>query len=222
MEHVHLHEIPNKFIRRGTTANNYRADIIRTIRSLQYTDKNVQYSAQIASFNIQALTRQSGFQPFPQDLYDSVEAFVYHYENYCHRLFTFREKCLQFINAALKIGYVERDATIKNLLINPTVKSLKLDKCISRFDTRSKEALGRIVKDRHALTHKLYYGQSTDHLLRPLAPAEIVDDMSFAAWCKTWKEEITSRTNLVTKAEYQVSQVNHELSGAVMKFFSQT
>jgi hypothetical protein len=215
----HLHEIPAKYIRRGTKARSYSVEIYRTIRSLQYTDRELEYASQICVFNIQSLMKKNGYQPLPQDLFDSVEKYVYHYENYCYRLFTLREKVLQFLNAAMSIGYTERDATIKNLLINPTIKKLKLDKSLSKFDTRSTNSLGKIIKDRHGLTHKLYYGQSVDHFLRPLIPYDVKDEVSFKEWCKKWKEEITSRTKLVANAEMQVSGINHELTDALMSFF---
>ena len=38
-----------------------------------------------------------------------MESFVYHYENYCYRVFAFREKLIRFINEILELEYEGHD-----------------------------------------------------------------------------------------------------------------
>lgn len=219
VQHVHIDEIPKKFIRRGTRAESFKNDLLRLMRALQYTNKKVQHAGQICSFNIASITRKSGYGPYPPDVYEAVEKFVYHYEHFCYLIFSFREKILHFINAVLPAGYVEHDVNIKTMIINPKVKDAKLLSLIKLFDSSTTTSpMGKLVKDRNSLTHKLYYGQVTDHLLRPLQLPEITDEASLKEWCKKWNKEITDRTKLCNAAEMQMYEINHELSAKIIKY----
>ncbi len=171
INHIHIWDIPRRYFPRKTKAKEYAEDLTRITRGLRYTNQRVQYGAQVCTFNIKSINQKSGFVPSLPEAFRAIEEFVYDYENYCYRLFTYREKLLQFINAILPVGYTEGQVRIEHILINPIVKKAKLLKLLEKF--KKNTALSKVIKDRHSLTHKLYYGKEFDHYFRPKPETEI-------------------------------------------------
>ncbi len=219
--HLHLNEIPAKFIRKDTPAQKYRDDVLRTLQSLQYTYGKLITSAQICYLNIDSITNSKPYMPSPNKVYESVRDFVYHYENYAVRIFVLREKSLHFINAALPVEWPEHDVRVATMLNHTTVKKAKLHGLIKKFDANSTNPLGNLVKNRNQLTHKLYYA-NIDHYLRPTLAAEIDDEDEDALkdWLNQWKRRIKDKEEIVTGAQKELSYLNHELSEKVYIFRS--
>lgn len=218
--HLHLHELPKKFIRKGTDAERYRDDVLRTLQSLQYTYKKLIISAQTCYLNIDSVTNDKPYMPSDADVYNSVQDFVYHYENYGMRIFILREKVLRFINAVLPVGWPEKEVNVRVMLNHSTVKTAKLDKLIVKFDSNSSNPLGDLVKNRNQLTHKLYYPK-TDHYLRPpMSVSSGHDEFDYKEWFKQWKKRIKEKETTVSHAAQELSDLNHELSEKVYLFRS--
>lgn len=210
--HVHLWDIPNRYFPRNTKAKIYRDDVLRLVKSLAYTNRLIQYSSMVAIFNIKAIYQKKNYIASPSEIFGRIEEFVYHYENYCHRAFTFREKTLQFLNAILPIGYTEKQVKIEHIIINPIVRQATIIPLIEKF-SKPTTALCKLVSDRNQLTHRIYYGDKFDYFLRP---NQNVNQASFKAWLKDWGKEISGRALRVGRAEYEVSEICNHLAGKIM------
>jgi len=213
---LHIQELSGKYFPRNTKAKDYRNELARMMNNLRYTNEKVQYSAQLCMFTIKCITRKGGFNPSVAEGFRLVEEFVYHYENFCFRLFAFREKVLKFINAILPVGFVrDRDVKVQFMIINPVVKQAKLVSLIQEFD--NKKDLGKIIDDRHSLTHKLYYGKEFDHYLRP-KNIETKNLKDFKQWCLKWGKEILDRAKITEKSMYTISKMNHDLTSKIINY----
>lgn len=214
-KHLHLQEIPVKYFPRNSKGKKYRDELLRMMSNLRYANERVQYSSQICAFNIRSITHKSGFVPSGPEVFRHMAEYVYHYENYCFRAYAFREKLLQFINAIFILNFDERDVKIKFIKINPTVIQAKLIPIIDKFDKKTN--LKKIIQDRNSMTHKLYYGESFDHYLRPIIP-DTKNEAEFKKWCTGWKREITTRSKHTEEFTSAVADMNHELATKIVKY----
>lgn len=219
--HVHIQDIPLKYFpkAKGNKSREYKSELIRMIISLRKTNQNVQYSAQVSIFNIKSITQKSGFVPSPPEVFKAIEDFVYHYENYCYRAFAFREKFLHFVNSILPVGYPDNQRNlIQHLIYNPIIKQAKLLSIVKRFDTN--EAVKKVLEDRNSLTHRLYYGDTFDHFLRPKdeTPLKSKKDAEQKKWFNNWKEEIEKRAKMTNNFMRAISKINHDTGSKIMGY----
>ena len=214
-QHIHLQDIPDKYFPKNSKAKKYRDELLRMMSNLRFTNERIQYSAQICSFNIRSITHKFGFVPSKTEVFRHMAEYVYHYENYCFRAYSFREKLLQFMNAVLKLNFDERDVKIKFIKINPTVIEAKLIPILDKFDKKGN--LKKIIQDRNSLTHKLYYGEAFDYYLRPIMPNS-AGEAEFKKWISGWKREITTRSKHTEEFTYVVACINHELATKLVKY----
>jgi hypothetical protein len=219
-KHTHIFDIPKKFLPKNTKAREYMSEMKRVAESLRYTNQKAQYSAQICVFDIRSINRNRGYHPSPRETFRMIEEFVYHYENFCFRSFSYREKMIQFINAALPVGYDESEVSIRQILINPTVREAKILPIVTRF--KDDRRLGQVINDRNCLTHKLYYGISFDRFFRP----KIADHHEmekggkerFRKWCIQWEKEIMRRAKSIDTFSREVFKIDNELAVKIIRF----
>lgn len=216
--HIHIWDIPAKYFPRGKNAREYGQDISRTTYALDYTNTQVQYAAQICAFNIKSINQKSGFSPEPPDVFNEIEKFVYHYENYCYRLYTYREKLLQFLNAILPIGYREKDVRITHILINPVINQAGILPLIEAFGKNT--SLNRVINDRTKLTHRLYYLKEIDYSLRPMGKYSDKPD-EYIKWYDDWRREFMSRAKLANDCTAKVSQINNSIAQKIIDYKDQ-
>ena len=216
--HIHIQDIPLKFYPRTkeNKSKDYGKEIARIMIDLRNTNKKVQYSAQICIFNIKSIMQNSGFIPDPPEVFDVLGDFVYHYENYCYRAFNFREKLLQFLNAILPLGYREKDVRLQHFIINPTIKHTGLLTIIESFD--KDQDLKKVVEDRHALTHRLYYGSSFDHYLRPKKQISSKSNKDIKKWFNDWKIEVKTRADMISKFTQTIYNLNHHIAPKIIAY----
>jgi len=211
-----LWELPKRYFPRNTKAKEYLRDLIRTTSDLGYVNQKIQYDAQVCAFNIKSITQKSGFDPDPPEVFREIKEFVYHYENYCFRLYAYREKLLQFINAILPVGYKDNEVRIRHILINPIVKQAGLLLLLGKF--KKDTVLSRVINDRTELTHRLYYGKKFDHYFRPKTEEDMEKPEKFRKWCGEWKKGITSRAKRINKCERIISNINNSIAQKVIDY----
>lgn len=218
VNHVHLGDLPKSLLPRNTKAKDYLNDLIQTISSLGDTNRRVQYSSQISSFNIKSITQKLGFYPHPPDVFREIGEFVYHYENYCFRLYVYREKLLQFINAVLPVGYKDNQVRIEHILINPIVKQSGLLPLLEKFKTNG--VLSKVINDRKDLTHRLYYGQKFDHYFRPKTAEKLKSKKpeEVKKWFKEWLSQITTRATNTNNCERVISTINNSIAQKIIDY----
>lgn len=212
-KHVHISDLPKSSYPRtkGNEAKAYTEDLERLYRALSYTETKLQYSGQISIFNIKAITKKDGYQTTPDEVFKSLEDFVYHYENFCYRTFSLREKLIHFLNAIIPVGYEDKDVDIKKLIINPTIKEIGLLGCLKKFN--GQQALGKVIQDRNSLTHRLYFSEKFDHYLRP-------SDFKTKKpeWFKEWKKQVETHVNRAHSAIYILHVINHAVTEKIIAY----
>lgn len=199
---------------RGNQSRELRVEVRRMLISLRYTNEKVQYTGQLCQFNVRSIPTKSGFVPSYPEVFRLMESFVYHYENYCYRIFAFREKLLSFINEILELELEDFEIRLKNVKRHPYVKDAHLTSLLEKFN--KKQSLGKIIDERNQLTHKLYYGKNFDYYLRPMfvykTPAE------FKKWCSGWKGEVASRYKRAENATHITFNIAHEVASKIIKY----
>jgi Cthe_2314-like HEPN len=213
--HLHLSELPGWVVMKGSETQKYRNEVLGAMASLSFTHEQVLKSANRARFLIQEINSGSWLSPDPQETYNAVQDFVYHYENYCLRAYILREKIVLYLNAALQIGFKPKEVNIKLIIMNPATKEAGLMPVLEKFDTAKKSQLGTLIKHRKTLTHHASYG-ITDPYLRPEDDEE--DESDFQLWCRKWARNIVSRAKEVDVAQHQLDGINHMLAEKVVKF----
>ena len=216
IKHLHIWDLPKKYFPKKTKAFEYKDELLRMMSNLQFTNKFVQHKARTTSYNIDSINHVRGFKPQMEEVFGSIEEFIYHYENYCHRAYSFREKLLQFINAVLPVGYDEREVNMRQMTINPVVKQAKLLHVLERF--KDDGDLGKITKDRQLLTHRLYFSGQIDHYLRPVGVVSFKNKQEFKTWCDNWKKEIMQRAKLTDKFTDAIFDINHEITPRIVNY----
>jgi hypothetical protein len=216
MSHSHLEELPGRIARKGSNIAKYRDEILWAQTALVYTNDKLQLSANNASFHIKHITSDASMMPIPSLVYESVRDFVYHYENYCLRLYIYREKVIHFLNVALKIDYPDGSVNFKLVSQNQIVTKAGLASVIERF-TSNTNALGKLIKHRKTLTHRQSYGLA-DPYLRP--DSEGVKPEEFKDWSRKWQRNIAERAKLADAANKQLYTINHTLSEKVIAYRS--
>ena len=214
--HVHIQDMPARYFprTRGNQSKELRTEVRRMLISIRYTNEKIQYTGQLCQFNLRSIPTKSGFAPSHPEVFRLMESFVYHYENYCYRVFAFREKLIMFINEILELEYEGHEINLKNVKRHPYVKDAHITALLEKFN--KKQFLGKLIDERNQLTHKLYYGKNFDHYLRPTfiyqTPAE------FKKWFSTWKGEVTSRSKRVENATHVITGMAHDVASRVIKY----
>jgi hypothetical protein len=208
--HIHIQEIPLRYLPKKTNTKEYRDEVVRMMTQLKFANERVQYSAQITSFNIRSITHKNGFIPQKSEVFRQIQGFVYHYENYCFRAYAYREKILKFLNAGFELNLSNHDAKMKLVVSHPIIEKAQIAPILERFD--NKRSFGKVIGDRNELTHKLYYGKTFDHFLRPKIDVIPASPSQFKQWCSSWRREVTSRSKLTQAVQEGVSDVDHQLA----------
>jgi len=220
-EFIRLKDLPKKYFPRSTKAKEYLKDLIRTHSDIIYTNRKVQYSAQICSFNIKCISSKNDFIPSPPEVFREIQEFKYHYENYCFRLYVYREKMIQFINAFMPIGYEDNEIRIKHLLINPVIKQAGLLFIFRKF--KENTYLSNVIASREKLTHKLFYGKDFDALFRPLGDKKggtKKTEEEFKKWTDNWKKEIQQRAEETNRCTAILRKTDPALANKLIQFKS--
>src|SRR5690242_1664034 len=121
-------------------------------------ERKVQYAAQLCEFDIKAINSGSKYQPTPNETFRNVREFAYHYENFCQRVFSYRDKLMLFLNAVIPLGFKdERDVAIKVVAIQPLIRTVGLEPTLKLFSKRG-SIICETINERNVLTHRIYYG----------------------------------------------------------------
>ena len=199
-------KIPKKYFPRhkGNECKEYVQEIRRSFTSLKYNLRCLQYSSSISLFNITSITSKTLLTPKKRDVFDSVEEFVYHYENFCNRVFSNREKTYQFINSFYNLGIPKKEVGLNKLKIALSSKP-GLISLLSKFENKS--LIIKTIEERNRLTHNLYFNE-TNRFLQP-TPNESKD---FEKFIKNWASQIKARSKQSLDTYKQLLELNSRIS----------
>ncbi len=213
--HFHIWDLPKAIFprKKGNNAKAYAKDVARLYQSISYANRKLQHTASVAIFCIKSAgQKKKGYMPRPDEVHGVVEEFVYHYENYCERIYVLREKLIHLLNDILPIGFKDEEVNIKQILMQPVLKTSGLLKDLEKF--KSPSVLGETVKDRNTLTQKLYY-VAVDHYLHPKSGSGTTVTKE---WFKDWRKQIENRSARATKGMHAITELNHSLSEKIVQY----
>jgi hypothetical protein len=213
--HFHIGDLRPRHWPRKSKAQVYRTDLLSLTNDLRQFELKVQYAAEIAEFDIRSIPSKSRRTTPRETVLRHVREFTYEYENFCHRVYSYREKLVQFINAALPVGFSEKEAKINNLCTNPEVKRAKLNSALESFN-ESGMTLCKIIAERNSFTHNIYYGKDFNRLLQPRTE-NMETEKQFRTWCKRWREEIHSRAQRASDAVMEINDIDRKVAVKIIQ-----
>jgi len=205
-----LNDLPKKYFPRNQPkASLYRDEIIDAVESLFQNYLKVNHAATVSLSDIGSIYKQSRITPPREVVFRGVNQFRYHYENYCQRTFSYRDKLLQFLNLMLKINLPEKKIYYSPFCDQSILRKTSLLSTLNKF--KKDKILNRIISDRKLITHRRYYGVSIGMAFQPLQDKEIKSEKEFRDWCKRWQRAIKSREEYVHEATKKINKMNEEV-----------
>lgn len=208
--HYHIWDLPKSMFPRtnGNKAKDYAREISNLLASINYTATKVQQSGLIAMFNIKSIFSSTCSASSQSEIYASVQDFMYHYDNFCTRTYSVREKIVQLLNSILEINIPEKNVDLNKLLMIPDIKKTAFGRYLKKFDTI--KHLQEIIAERNKLTHR---HRPEDFYLKP--QPEPKDPQK--KWFSDWSKEIEIRSKRVYATHITLSDINHMISNEIVK-----
>jgi hypothetical protein len=212
VDHVHLYDLPNRWFRKGSTVADHKDEVLKTMQALNYTFEKLTIASNKCQFMLDSVINSKPYSPRPGDVYETIADFVYHYENYAMRTYMFREKVAMLMNAVMNPTWpVGKKVDLDLFRHSAEYKAAKFDSVIKKFDYAEDSPVGKLIKDRNTLTHKLYFA-SGDHYMRP--ELDVADDSedSLKEWFRSWRKNIKEKENLASNAHSAIFDIHHKLA----------
>ena len=108
------------------------------------------------------------------------------------------------------------DVKMKFMKNSPKVIESRVIQILDKFD--NKKNIRKIIEDRNSLTHKLYYGKTFDHFLRPVNNSKKKNEAEFKNWLISWRKEVVGRSRITDEFTHIVFDINHELAKRVINY----
>lgn len=190
----------NKFTK---LARDYHNEIHQLTTDLLRINRKIQDAAALCHLQINFIKKKNShlISPLVPPCFDEI---LYHIENFDFRVTGYRDKLVQFINQALRIGFDEGTMGILNVIATHKIV------CDARLDTEIKKFLKdkdfkEILSERILLSHRRYYQSKTgyDRLLQPRTEVK-----SSKEGIKRWKENIQTKTDRANRVCLKVVDMN--------------
>ena len=141
---------------------------------------------------------------------------LYHLENFTFRVTGYRDKLVQFINQALRIGFDEKAMGVLSTIISHgTIRDAHVDTELKKFD-KDKD-FKEILSERVLMTHRRYYQVEAGYnrLMRPLSEAKnLKDDL------KRWKQNIQTKANRADRIVLRVTDINDRIMDKINDYLT--
>ncbi|KKQ64846.1 MAG: hypothetical protein US86_C0015G0009 [Candidatus Daviesbacteria bacterium GW2011_GWA2_38_24] len=129
---------------------------------------------------------------------------LYHLENFTFRVTGYRDKLVQFINQALRIGFDEKAMGVLGTIISHgTVRDAHLDTEIKKFD--KDQDFKDILNQRILMTHRRYYNNEAGYNSLLVPNIEATDTKGKL---KLWRENIKTRANRADRVVLKSRDIN--------------
>ncbi len=127
-----------------------------------------------------------------QELNEDISRFNTGYENYCLRLFIYREIISSFVARFLKI----QQTNFWEIIKDSKISELRIDKCLEKFD---KGILKELIGYRHKITHKIEFS-SEKQKKNSDKKEQLLEDL------KTKNQKIKKSLNEILKIKKKIEQ----------------
>jgi hypothetical protein len=209
LKHRHVWDINPKLYPKGNKSSEYASELSKLISTTSWINEKIQLSFNLCSFYISHITKKRGYTPDPDKVFEEIKEFVYQYENFCHRVYSFREKLLKYINNTFDLGIDDKQVNATIISTHKKVIKNKLNKIVNRFND-NRNILTVLVNDRNISTHRL---NTEDNYLRPSDKSyKKGDTRQFEFWCESWVKKIKGKADNAMKGTRELCNVNHQLT----------
>jgi len=212
VDHVHLYDLPKKWFRKGSAVADHKEEVLKTIQSLNYTFEKLTVASNKSQFMLDSVINKNPYLPRPEQVYETIADFVYHYENYAMRMYMLREKIALLMNAVMNPKWPSgKKIDLELFRHSEEYKAAKFDTVIKKFDYSGDNPVGLLIKDRNILTHKLYF-VSGDHYMRPEFNVNEDSDEDLREWFRSWRKNIKEKERLASGAHAAIFDIHHKLA----------
>jgi hypothetical protein len=140
---------------------------------------------------------------------------LYHLENFSFRITGYRDKLVQFINQALRIGFNEKSMGVLSTIISHgTIRDARLDTELKKFDKDKdfKDALS----ERILMTHRRYYQIESGYntLMMPIKETKNGNEK-----LKLWRQNIQAKANRADRIVLKVIDMNDRIMQKINDYF---
>lgn len=190
----------NKFTK---LAREYHHELSHLTGDLLRVNRKIQESATLCHLQISFIKRKEQHLISPSRPVCFSDA-LYHIENFAFRVTGYRDKLVQFINQALRIGFDEKTMGVLTTIVSHgTVRDAHLDTELKKFDKDSDFKVA--LSERILMTHRRYYSTETGYSSMLMSGEESKDpDMKL----KLWKQNIQTKASRANRIALKARDMN--------------
>ncbi len=186
-------------------ARDYHHEIVHLTGDLRRINQIIQVSALLSNQQINLMKRKNTSHLISETGLLTFEDTQYHVENFSFRLTGYRDKLVQFINQALKIGFDETTMGILGPISkNRTIKDAHLDTEIKKF--QKDKDFKEVLSERILMTHRRYYGK--ENAYSPLMTPNLEGIADKNAFFKNWKQNVLAKANRTNRLVLKTMDMN--------------
>lgn len=204
----------NKFTK---PARDYHYELLRLTGDLIAANRRVQESSCLCHQQINFFNKNSGHL-IPNSEPSCFKDALYHLENFTFRVTGYRDKLVQFVNQALRIGFDEKSMGVLGPIVNNrTVRDSHIDTEIKRFD-KDKD-FKQVLSDRVLMTHRRYYQIETGYnpLMMPREEAKNPRDNP-----RLWKQNIQTKASRADRIVLKAMEMNDRVMVKINSYLKKT
>ena len=202
----------NKFAK---LAREYHHELRHLTSDLMDINQRIQNSAILCHQQISFLHKKerhmlSGRRPM---CFDDT---LYHLENFSFRVTGYRDKMVQFINQALRIGFDERASGVLGTIVSHgTVRDARIDTEIKKFD-KDKD-FKECLSERILMTHRRYYNAEGGYSTMLIPVTETKDAKEKL---KVWKKNIETKVNRANRIVLKTLEMNDKVVSKINDYLT--
>ncbi len=197
----------NKFTK---LARDYHHELLHLTSDLLSANRRVQESSSLCHLQINFLKKKAAHL-VPSSEPACFKDALYHLENFNFRITGYRDKLVQFINQALRIGFDERAMGVLSTIVSHgTVRDAHIDTELKKFDKDRdfKESLS----DRILMTHRRYYQLEAGYN-RLMIPKEEAKNPT--GNLKLWKQNIQTKATRADRIALKAMEMNDRVMSKI-------
>ena len=191
----------NKFTK---LARDYHYELSHLTTDLCRINQRIQESTTLCSQQIDFLNKKDCGHLVSCVGFIHFENALYNIENFAFRITSYRDKMIQFINQALRIGFDEKSRGVLGTIISHgTIRDARLDTELKKFN-KDKD-FKDVLSERILMTHRRYYKKETGYDILMMPDVKSKDRK---AELKLWKQNIQTKANRANRVILKVMDMN--------------
>ncbi len=191
----------NKF---SKLARDYHHELLHLTIDLRRVNQRIQESTLLCRQQIDFIRKSQSRHLISKTGFIYFEDALYHLENFTFRIASFRDKLVQFINQALRIGFEEKSTGVLGTIVSHgTVRDAHIDTEIKKFD--QDKDFSEALSERTLMTHRRYYKVEAGYNMLLIPGSEAKDRVEKL---KLWKQNIKVKANRANRIVLKIMDID--------------